>query len=84
MNQVYDVTTDYEGTDYCGLHSKWNYQAGFVDVSMNNFVNKTLQKLQHKQPRKPQHIPHKYISPIYGQQQQHGQPADTSILLDNK
>ena len=78
LQQVYDVTTDYTGQNYCGLSLAWNYQAGHVDVSMPKFVEKALQKLQHINPKKPQNQPHKHVAPIFGQQQQFTAPLDDS------
>ena len=45
LQQVHDVTTDCSGQNYCGLSLAWNYQAGYVDVSIPKFVEKTFQKL---------------------------------------
>ena len=50
---------------------------------MPKFVMKTLQKLQHPTPKKPQHAPHKHLQPIYGQQQQFTPAPDTSSLLNS-
>ena len=70
LQQVYDLTVDFDGKEYCDLTLNSNYQAQYVDVSMPQFVTKSLQKLQHPKPSKPQHAPHRHIQPIYGQQQQ--------------
>ena len=84
LEQVYDVTTDYSGKNYCGLSLNWDYDAGHVDVAMPKFVEKALQKLQHIPPKKPQHQPHKHISPIFGQQQQFTTPPDETPYLTPK
>ena len=83
LQNVYTLTVDYSGKEYCGLTLNWNYPAQHVDVSMPKFVIKTLQKLQHPSPLKPQHAPHKHIQPIYGQQQQFTPAPDTSPLLNS-
>ena len=51
---------------------------------MPKFVEKTLQKLQHIPPQKPQHQPHKHVAPIYGQQQQFTALIDESSYLPAK
>ena len=48
---------------------------------MPNFVTTTLEKLQHRPPTKPQHSPHRYTPPQYGQQQQFVTPPDTTAKL---
>ena len=45
LKTEFKVYTDYNVTDYCGLKLKWNYTQGYVDVSMPNFVPKTLKKI---------------------------------------
>lgn len=75
------MTADYSGQNYCGLSLKWNYAAGYVDMAMPKFVEKALRKLQHIQLNKPQHQPHKHISPIFGHQEQFTTPPDESPYL---
>lgn len=43
-----------------------------------------LQRLHHKQPARPVHDPHKWISVVHGKRRQHGTPDDTSDRLDPK
>ena len=40
----YKITIDWTGSNYCGLKIHWNYIEGYVDISMPNYVNKTLKK----------------------------------------
>lgn len=47
LKQSYDITIDWSGKIFCGLELEWNYVQGYVDISMRNFVIKTLQRLQH-------------------------------------
>ena len=42
----YKVTTDWSETNYCGLKIKWNYNEGWTEISMPNYVNKTLKHLK--------------------------------------
>ena len=49
---------------------------------MKHFVIKTLQRLQHIFPSKPQYAPHSWMVPNYGITRQYAKPPDTSPLLD--
>ena len=51
---------------------------------MKNFVIKTLQRLQHSFPSRPQYAPHQWTVPIYGQNRQYAKPPDLSPKLDAK
>jgi hypothetical protein len=48
---------------------------------MPGYVTKTLEKLQHNSPAQPQHAPHQWTQPAYGQKLQLA-PVDTSPKLD--
>ena len=58
LNKYYEMETDYNGELYCGITLKWNYEKGYVDISMPNYVHKNLVKYKHEAPRKPQHCPY--------------------------
>jgi len=77
----YEMTIDWTGSSYLGFDLKWSYSAGHVDVSMPNYVPKALRTLNHPAPSKPQHAPHAWTTPAYGQKIQ---LADTDLtpLLD--
>ena len=80
LRTTYELKVNYDGTQYCGLNFKWNYDKHYVDVSMPKFVMDTLTKLQHT-PSKIQHAPHSHPLPLYGRQQQFTPPPDSSPLL---
>ena len=61
---------------------EWNYDKEYADISMKYFVIKTLQRLQHIFPSKPQYAPHSWTVPNYGINRQYTKPPDTSPLLD--
>ena len=48
----YTITKDFTGKKFCGLDLRWNYTNGWVDVSMDNFVTKTLVKLNFQKSTK--------------------------------
>ena len=66
LKKYYAITVDLSGTDYCGLTIQWDYNKGFVDISMPSYTQKALKKLRHDPPTKPQHAPHKWTIPNYG------------------
>ena len=84
LKTIYNVTVDWEGQEYCGLHFDWDYYNGTVDISMPNFTNKTLVRLGHTTPTKPQHAPHRWNKPTYGIKQQLTPEEDTSDPLSSK
>ena len=49
----YEATTDWKGNLYCGIVLDWNYKAGYVDLSMPQFITKLLEKAQHITPQRP-------------------------------
>ena len=61
IGKTFQYTTDYEGNNYCGLHINWDYKLGYVDISMPDYVNKTLTKLHYPHPTIPEHSTHAYI-----------------------
>lgn len=71
LQKYYDVSINIEGKNYCGLNLTQNYQQGYVDIDMPQFVAKALNKFNHPTPFKPQHAPHKWTQPAYGQKIQY-------------
>jgi hypothetical protein len=69
------------GTDYCGLSIKWNYAKRYVDISMPGYIDAVLIRLHHKRPARPQHAPHQWSQPAYGQKLQWA-PIDETLKLD--
>lgn len=49
---------DKEGSNYCGLNLKCNYNLRYMDTSMHKYVVKTLQLLNHKINKSPQYSLH--------------------------
>ena len=70
LRDLYKVSTDMNGRNYCGLRLDWNYEDNYVDISMPGYIDKVLDKFLHSTPTKPQHAPHKWTQPIYGKKQQ--------------
>ena len=62
----YKISTDYSGTNYCRLNIEWNYDQGYVDIPMPDYILKALKKFQHQQPQSPQFSPHQWTRPQFG------------------
>ena len=81
LEENYEVSVDWKGRLFCGITLNWNYDMGFVDLSVLGYVQKARVKYQHPLPNRPQHSPYQ-ASPIkYGAKIQHLVPEDTSPPL---
>lgn len=38
LNNFYGNTIDWSGKAFCGLDLEWNYEQGYVDISIRHFV----------------------------------------------
>ena len=84
LKAKYNVTEDWTGTNYCGFTFNWNYNEGFVDISMPGYVQAALQRLNH-QFTKPQYSPHDHAPVQYGRTgPQYAKTPDTSQPLSKK
>ena len=81
LQNYYDITIDWGGSNFCGLNIDWHYKNGYVDIYMDGYVKKALAKLQHHPPPKPQYAPHKWNIPVFGKNQQFAPPEDTTPKL---
>ena len=76
-SKITEVDTDWKGELYSGITTiKWNYDEGWVDLSMPGYVKKALQRFQHPTPTRPEKAPHIWIPPKYGAPVQYAQPED--------
>jgi hypothetical protein len=76
LDKEYPLTIDWEGKIFCGIHLKWDYDERTVELSMPNYVKNALTRFKHPPPRLPQHSPHKWTPPKYGQKQQFATSTD--------
>ena len=83
IGKHYRYTTDWKGTNYCGLAFKWDYAQGYVDISMPEYVTKMLKRLQHAPKTFPQYSPHTHVPKKYAtkNERQYSAAPDTSPLL---
>ena len=72
------------GAHYCGLSLQWNYNNGFVDISMPGYIPKLLHKLQHKITKYPQFSPHKWTQPAFGKKRQYAKNEPESPALNKQ
>jgi hypothetical protein len=61
IKKKYNISSDWNGTAYCGLTLDWNYQDRTV-----GYIKAALHKYQHPAPARPEHSPHTCNPPIYG------------------
>ncbi len=81
LKKNYDVTVDWEGKIFCGIHLNWNYNNRTVRCSMPGFAAKGLQRFNHPKPSRPQHSPHPWIPPKYGQSIQYAKAIESNPSL---
>jgi hypothetical protein len=81
IKSLYECTTEWDGTLYCGITLKWDYLARTVDLSMPGYMDTALHKFQHPLPSWPEHPPHAWHKPVYGQTTQQPFPEDGSNHL---
>ena len=84
LRNKFEVTVDWDGKNYCGLDINWNYKDGWVEISMPRYIPKMLLKFNHPKYKTPQHAPHTWNVPAYGQKIQYAPEHDTSEKLDKK
>jgi hypothetical protein len=82
LRSLYNITTDWTASMYCGITLQWDYVARTVDLSMPGYIEKALETYLDKCPKRPQHAPHAWTAPSYGSKVQLTPPADNSEPLD--
>jgi hypothetical protein len=82
LQKFYTITTDWTGSEYCGLSLLWDYEARIIDLSMPGYIQKALSRFQHTLPTRAQHSPYKWTKPNYGVPTQLTPEPDDSALLD--
>ena len=78
------MSVDWKGELYCGITLEWNYERGYVDISMPGYVKKQLTKYGHPMPKRPQHCPYPPAPVKYGKASQEMPAPDSSPPLDEK
>jgi hypothetical protein len=84
LKEDYEVEEDWTGGLYCGIELQWNYENGYLDTKMGNYVRKNLKKYNHETPRKRQDCPYEPQPKKYGKHSQEVDPPDESKPLEPK
>jgi hypothetical protein len=66
IRKNYNISSDWNGTAYCGLTLDWDYENRTVDLSMPRYIKAALYKYQHPAPARPEHAPHTWNPSMYG------------------
>ena len=66
LRTKYEISIDWTGCNYCGLTIQWEYDKGYVDISIPRYIQAELQRVQHPAPSKVQHAPLNWTAPSYG------------------
>ena len=80
----YQLSTDWEGSRYCGLSLSWDYKARTCDISMPGYIERALKRFNHPAPARPELSPHPWERPNYGAKSQLTPILDTSEPLTPK
>ena len=78
----YQVTTDWAGERYIGIHLRWDYDARIVHLFMPGYVQKSLTIFWHR-TRCRQNQPHPHTPVQYGATKQYAKTSSTAPLLDS-
>ena len=80
LKERYQITSDFDGKIFLGLHLDWNYKKRTVRISMPGYVRRALARFQHKAPRSPQHSPHPCAKIHYGAKIQFAKESITTDM----
>jgi hypothetical protein len=79
-----ELTVDWTGNLYCGIHLKWDYKQHTPNISMPGYIQKQLQKYKHASPLHLQHYPYAPMPKQYGSEAQRPLPPDKSPPFSKK
>jgi hypothetical protein len=77
-------SSNWNGGAYYGLTLDWDYKKRTVDLSMPGYIKAALNKYQHPAPARPEHTPHTWNPPIYGDKTQFVNEETPSPTLSDK
>jgi hypothetical protein len=64
IRKNYNISSDWNGSAYCGLTLEWDYKNRTVDLSMPGYIKAALHKYRHPAPARPEHAPPDRIHPF--------------------
>jgi hypothetical protein len=82
LSSDYQITTNWLGDTYLGMHRDWDYDACIRDISMPGYVEKALQRFEHIKPTKPERAPHASKPIVYGAKVQLTDEPDLSPTIE--
>eukprot|EP00804_Cyclotella_cryptica_P015259 CCRYP_005379-RA/>CCRYP_005379-RA protein AED:0.35 eAED:0.35 QI:0/0/0/1/1/1/2/0/135 len=78
LEKYYKVTVDWKGERFYGVKLDWDHKKRTVDLSLPNYIPKSLTRFQLPLTSKPQHAPYKAAPIEYGNKVQLAQEKDKS------
>ena len=81
LKKHYEISTDWEDCNYLKLTIYWNYSKEYFNILIPEYVKKSLDRLQHPKPKRPQYDPHRWIVPAYGKILQMAPDTDIALFL---
>jgi hypothetical protein len=84
IKKKYNISSDWNGTAYCGLTLDWDYKNRTLELSMPGYIKAALHEYQHHVPARPEHAPHTWNPPIYGAKTQFVDETTPSPALSDK
>ena len=70
LKKDYEVTEDWNGERYIGMHLRWDYEGRKVHLAMPGYVSKALKEFQHEAPTRKQNSPYPCAQMKYGKESQ--------------
>ena len=67
---MYEVTEDWEGEQYIGMHIRWDYPGKKIHLAMPGYAEKALREFLHEHPRQKQYSPFSCAQKKYGKEAQ--------------
>ena len=84
IQKKYKFKVDWEAKQYIGINLKWDYNERTVELSMEDYVTRALQELQHPKPKRHQYAPSHMERPDYGQTIQYVNTDESETLTPDK
>ena len=66
LKQDYEVTEDWKGERYIGMHLGWDYPERQICLAMLGYMEKTLREFMHEYPKQKHYSPFPYAQKKYG------------------
>jgi hypothetical protein len=83
IRKIYNISSDWNGSAYCGLTLDWDYNNRTVDLYLPIYIKAALHEYQHPAPARPEHAPHTWNPPLYGAKTQFVNEATPSSALSD-